>query len=547
MRATTSATLIGALSLASLAALASERGMDPPAAQAAAHDLRTATAEPIKSKVGPWNRGSVLDPVRPAEQAPVGPSSIPLMLNRDQTDRVITPDRKVALRLNDGLDHLGAELVPALADYTGVEHIDVINSKSLWSGSFLGCHYDLTLEDVFVEMPFGSTSVTGDFQSGSKVLSRFNLPGANSHAELHLAYCWGNPQAEFDVGDLDGNVDVTLKTGDSRIQVDTIDDIDMSVADFSWDTNSDILDLILDLGVSLYDIFDFSCSGAADCLTETINRYALSDDDYLDEMISFVNDLIATPLTISSGGSTDGLLANFNVSLAELKTSTGDNTLTTLWDTSVTSSAPVNSCASALTAHDDADPGTPGDAQLTPDDMELEIPFNILSQVAYYAGKQGLFCQQYNFFLKGVSYPIKIVPNGAVTVAKGTGADPDNLIKFSLPVKATGSGPGVTGSITGTLTIKGTVAVESGSNDMVFTTTGADVSSLSGTLFINKAPYSAAALEPTIDAAAARIVTAMNDIELLNAVADIGDLGLRIVAHDLTTNGKALVIGLNID
>jgi hypothetical protein len=320
----------------------------------------------------------------------------------------------------------------------------------------------------------------------------------------------------------------------------------MALLGFDWDTDSGFLDWLLGLGASLYNLFNSNCDNQAECLTEAMNHYVLESAEYRDEMVNFVNELIARPMNISDGYSTDGLDVYYDVSLESLQSSTSYNTMTSIWKTVVTSSAPVDPCASKLSAKAYNSEGGAGNESLTNNDLELEIPFNILAQLAYYAGKQGLFCQESPFVVGSNFYPIAVVPNGAVTVAKGGNNDPDNLIKFTLPIKATGSGVGVNGSITGTLTIKGTIGLDDGA-DVVFVTTSATVSDLAGTITIGLISYPASALKSTINAAAGIIVSEMDDIELLNQVAYISDIGVRLLVGDVTTDEKALVIGLNFD
>jgi hypothetical protein len=265
-------------------------------------------------------------------------------------------------------------------------------------------------------------------------------------------------------------------------------------------------------------------------------------------MTALVNDVIDAPLTISTGTSTDGLSLNFTIDLATLKSSTSHDTMTSTWDATLTSSAATDPCAASLSSRAYTLEGATGDAQLTPDHMEVEIPFHLLSKAAYYAGKQGLFCQSGSYdVLPGIGYGFDVVPDGAVTVAKGGPSDPDNLIQFSMPIEATASGAGpVGGAITGTLTIKGTLGVDGGS-DLVFTTTSADASALAGSITLGGIAVPAATLEPAIDAAMARIVSAMGDLELMNAVVNTGIGSLSVSVGDVTTNGLALVIGLSFD
>jgi hypothetical protein len=568
MRATKSLPLAPGLSLLSLSAVAAVQPGGPPDINAEVREAvlqEERVLQPFPEVVpmaGPWERRTFLDPVIVNDRFTVGPSLVPMTLSlAGIPPGALYNQRKVALRINDGLDHIGRDVVPAVADEFGLDHIEIIDSLTIWSEVGDCNTYRLKLRDVSVDLPFGTTSVTGHFESGRKVLSDFNLPAADAHAELEFTitntsnsgWCFFDIipamdiESSYDAGDLDGNLDVTLERAGDAIQVDTIDDIELTVADFAWDTNSWFLDTIIDLGFWLYDLFDFTCSGQADCLTEAVNQYALADDGFLDQMTALVNDAIDAPLTISTGTSTDGLALNFTINLSSLKSSTTHDTMTSIWNATLTSSAATDSCAAALSARAFAFEGGVGDAQLTADDLELEIPFHLLTKAAYFAGKQGLYCQSGTYsVIPGVPQFFKVVPDGAVSVAKGGPADPDNLIQFTLPVEVTASGGLGGGAIAGTLTVKGTLSVDGGS-DVVFTTTSADASGLSGSIMLGGIPISAATLEPSIDAAVAGIVSDMNDLELLNAVVNTGIGGLGVSASDVTTNGQALVIGLNFD
>jgi len=513
----------------------------------------------MQSQLGAWVRQSHLEASILADAFEIGRSNVALNLSTAGIAAGFPYNqRKVALRINDGLDHIGEEVVPPLADDAGLDHLDVVSSLTLWS-SVGDCNtYRFKLKNVFVELPFGRNAVDGEFRDGKKVLSDFDLPSAEAHAEVEFTitntsssgWCFFDPvpaldiEAEFTVSDLSGHLDATLRTSGDTIAINTVDDIDFSLNDFVWDTNSWFLDSVIALGFGLYDLFDASCSGQADCLSEAINEYALEDDDFVDEMKALVNDAIDAPLTINTGVSTDGLNLNFAVDLDSLKSSTVHNTMTSLWNVTPSTSAAANACAAALTAKAYALEGSTGDAQLTADEMELEIPFHILSKTAYYAGKQGLFCKTGSYSVLGVPRSFNIVPNGAVGVSKGSALDPDNLIKFSLPIKATPSvGAGI---VNATLTISGLLSVDAGS-DLVFTTTAATASALSGSLTLGGLSISAATLTPAINTALAGIVTGMNDIELLNAVVQTGITGVSIAASDVTTDGQALVVGLNFN
>jgi hypothetical protein len=517
--------------------------------------------DPVISKVGAWTRQTFLQPALVNNTFQIGASRLSVRSNASGIPAgTVTNQRKVALRINDGLSHIGRNLVPELADEAGLDHIEIISgTKKLWSATGDCNTYSLKLRDVSIDLPFGVNSVDGDFNTGRKVLTDLDLQSAAAHAELVFKiagksgapwYCALDPipnmelEASFDVSDLTGNLDATLATSGSAIQISTIDAIEMAVAHFSWDTNSWLVDTILDLGFALYDLFDFSCSGQSDCLSEAVNRYALGDDDFLDQMTALVNDAIDGPLTINTGVSTDAFAANFSVSLNSLKSSTAENTMTSIWDVALSSAGASNACASALTARAYAFEGSTGDASLTINDFDLEVPFHYLSKIAYFAGLQGAFCRTFSYTVLGRARTLTMKPNGSVTISDGDAADPSNGVKIALPVVVAMSG--ATGSIAGTLTVKGTLGIDGGS-DLVFTPTSADVSALSGSVTISGVTVSAASLEPTIDAAASALVASIGSLELMNSVVQTGIAGVSISVGEVVSTTGALVVGLDLN
>ena len=117
-------------------------------------------------------------------------------------------------------------------------------------------------------------------------------------------------------------------------------------------------------------------------------------------------------------------------------------------------------------------------------------------------------------------------------------------MKIALPVVVAMSG--ATGSIAGTLTVKGTLGIDGGS-DLVFTPTSADVSALSGSVTISGVTVSAASLEPTIDAAASALVASICSLELMNSVVQTGIAGVSISVGEVVSTTGALVVGLDLN
>lgn len=466
--------------------------------------------------------------------------------------------RKVALRINDGLDHVGEDVAPALADEAGLDHLDIIDgSYTIFDESGDCNRYRLKLRNVWIEMPFGPDALDGHFETGKEVKADFDLPAADAHAEIEwtitnissAGWCWLDPipamdiEAEFTVGDLLGELDLTLETSGSAIQVDTIDHVSFEVGDFAWDTNSWFLDTVIALGFSLYDLFD-GCSGQAECLSDAINQHALSRDELVDAMTAVVNDVIDAPLTITGGNSSDGLSLGFTVSLDSVKSSTTHDTFTSIWNVALSSTGATDSCANALTVRSFLWEGTPGNESLTNDHMELELPYHLVSKAAYYAGKQGLFCQSFianNLFIR----TFELQPNGSIAVSGALAGEPANTVRLTLPVKAAYTGSGIpSGSITGTVTLVGELSIDGGS-DLNLNLVDAEVSNLAGTVTVGPVVISAASLSDEINDVADDIVADVGDIELLNAVVDTGIGGLSVAVDEITHSGSAFVVGLD--
>ncbi len=520
-------------------------------------DEGTLSARPIRqTNVGTWTRYTALDPVRtydavavPVGTLPVRMSAADVMLNYNQ--------RKVALRINDGLDRVGADVPPELVDAFGLDHLDLIGSLKLYE--YVGnCNtYRLKLRNVFIEVPLTSRSVDGHFETGREVKSDFDVPGAVAHAELEWTItdngCFidiipsMDIEASFTVSDLSGHLDATLGTDGDAIQIDDIDSVSLTVGDFDWAVNSWFLNTVIACGFALYDLFDFSCSGQADCLTEAVNEYALDEPELIDALAGVVNDAIDAPLSISSGTSTDGFSMGINVDLASIKSSTTHDTLTSLWNVTLSSTGVADACASRLTARAYAFEGSTGDASLTGDDLELELPFHLISRAAYFAGQQGVFCQSFSKVVGARFYRFSLAPVGSVAIAGAAAGEPENTLKLSMPVEITANAAGSGGVITGTVTVTGRLEVDGG-QDLVFSPTTADVSGIAGTITIGALSFPAASLEAQIDAAAGDIVGDLGDLELLNAVVDTGIGSLSVsIGEDILTSGAALVVGLDLD
>lgn len=528
---------------------------------AARNERKVAQPRALAAPVtGPWSRVSRLDSAIAYDTFDVQQGTLDAAVESIPGIQLPSNQRQVALRINDGLDHLGPDVIVPLADEAGLDHLDLVSSKTLFTSEGDCNRYQLKLRDTYVELPFSSNSVSGDFHSGKELDSSFNLPGAEAHAELEWTitntsssgWCFFDPvpamniAASFTVGDLDGDLAVELETDGNAIAVDQIENISFAVDDFAWGTNSWFLNTVLSLGFSLYDLFDFSCSGQAECLSEAVNEYALEDDDFVDEMTALVNDAIDAPLTISSGTGSDGFGLGFSVSLSDLKSSTAENTLTSLWDVELSSTRLADACASTLFVKSFMAEGEPGNASLTSNDLELEVPYHLVSKAAYFAGKQGVFCQDFNYNIAGTAYSFSIVPNGSVGVSGGDAGDPANRVKLTLPVKVLSNSAGVTSTVAGTLTVKGSLGVDTGS-DLVLSTLSASISALSGTLKAGAVNVSAANLSGAINTALARILSDMDDLELMNAVVNTGIAGTSVSIGQIETNGSAFVIGLNLN
>jgi hypothetical protein len=513
--------------------------------------------------IGPWN-GTVYVPAAPREDFEVNAgmqiSDEPIAMAANPGDLEIfqtpTNQRRAAIRINDGLDHVGAALVPPVADEAGLDHLDIATPRPLYEADGNCTHYKLVLKNVYTELPFSSTSLTGDFATGRKVKSDFNLPGAEVHAEVQWTathfngpwWCISTPMnytAAFTVRDLDGSLDVTLGTAGGAVTIDTVDAVSFSVDDFEWDTNSWILNTLISLGFGLYDLFDFTCSGQADCLSEAVNEYALSDDDFIDEMVDMVNRAVGSLHNWSEGFSTEGLSSTFSAALESVQSSTAENTLTSLWDVDVSSSATVDPCASGLYTRAFAFEGAPGNASLTNNDFEVELPFHLISDTAYLAGKRGVFCAAFNYSILNVSRGFSVLPSGSIGVAGAGAGDPANTVKLSLPIRITPTSGGVTGSVSGTLNVKGALGVDAYS-DLVFTTRSASVSGLTGSVSVGGATVNAASLSSAINGAVGDVVSEMDDLELANALAHTGIGDVSIAVGDIVTSGSALVVGLDI-
>ncbi len=519
------------------------------------------SSSPHGVAVGPWNGAvSVPSPAEYAdklEQSPIPRGEMIAMdVNAAEIYTGPTNQRLAAIRINDGLDAIGTELVPPLGDEAGLDHFDILTTKTLYAADGNCTHYKLVLKNVYTELPFGSTSVTGGFASGRKVKSDFNLPSGEVHAEVQWTathfngpwWCFSTPMnytAAFTVSDFDGSLDVTLDTVGNAVTVDAVDAVSFSVDDFEWGTNSWILDIVLTLGFGLYDLFDFTCSGQADCLSEAVNEYALTDDDFVDEMVDVVNEASSSLHHIAGGFSTDGFSADFSVGLESLQSSTAENTLTSLWDVEVSSSAAVDPCADDLRTRAFSLEGAPANVSLTDNDLEVELPFHLISDTAYLAGKQGVFCSTFNYSILNVSRHFSVEPSGSIGVTGAGAGDPANTVKLSLPIRIASTSAGVTSSVSATLNVKGALGVDAGS-DLIFTTRSASVSNLTGSVSVGAATVSAATLTSAINGAVAGVVDEMDDLELANAVAFTGIGNVSVAVGEILTSGAALVVGLDI-
>jgi hypothetical protein len=131
-------------------------------------------------------------------------------------------------------------------------------------------------------------------------------------------------------------------------------------------------------------------------------------------------------------------------------------------------------------------------------------------------------------------------------VAGGDAGDPANRVKLTLPVKVLSNSAGVTSTVVGTVTVKGSLSVDAGS-DLVLSTLSANISALSGTLKAGAVNVNAAKLSGAINGALADILSDMDDLELVNAVGNTGIAGTSVSVGEIETSGSAFVIGLNLN
>ncbi|HMV66665.1 MAG TPA: hypothetical protein PKA64_07430 [Myxococcota bacterium] len=506
---------------------------------------------------GPWqafqlmprppqlDAATVQQPIVYRTRTPTGVSILPSFQAHD-----------VLFRIND-LDTITREVVPEVADAAGVPSRIDLATETLASGHF-PCHdWSLKLRDVGMDLPIGSNTMDSVVANNvGRVNTDLDMPGVDASATLRMHITWDPNPSEWacvqwlmDIGgdtdlfgsidDLDGELDVTLEDSASSVQVDEIKKLRLDLTGTHIGSSAWFLDFLLDVGFTLYDLFDSSCSGMDQCMSEAINDLVLSSDEVVDTLTSVINDAIDVPLSLNGGLSNDGFEIDYGVDLSDLTTSSTYGTVTTRWAVEVESDAATDPCANALTLR--AYTGAAGSAPATTSDLEAEVPFSIVTKAAYLAGKQGAFCTTSTY--NGTRLSVK--PNGALSLAAGAVGDPADSLRLSLPVKVTPTGRGVSGSLTATMTVVAAIEVGCDADELQLVPSSILLGTVTGSIVVSGINIPGSAMQSTLNAAVAAIPLA--EIDVMPRVTDLDDLGdIMVAVDDVVVRNQHVVIGLDI-
>jgi hypothetical protein len=444
-------------------------------------------------------------------------------------------------------------VVPAMARATGINRGYDWDRQRLTRGRAL-CHtFSFSLADAGFDLPIYSDSVdmaVANDNGGIHVDLR--VPSADASAVFRFkswkdrsGLCRAMIPIEVNISagagaeDFEGELDVRLGTRGSSVMVERISNIQVELRNAWVGTSSGLLNVIADLGIFIWDLFDRSCSGFDDCVNQELNAQLQRQSALINDLSEMVNESLTLAMAVNGGVSQDDYHLFYGVSLIDLQTSESDNTFQTHWDVSLASDVATDACASGLTMG--WLPTSHSTAPVTSHAIEAELPINLINQMTYILGKQGLFCVPLPVPGFGT---IEVEPSGMVSAYAPPGfLEPQNTLVLELPVRGSVDSLGATGDVVATLKIVGQLETDC-DEGLYFRTDRVDVTDVSGTLTNALFTIDAADLESDIqDAVDTHVTPLIEDITLLPQVSNLhssGDVQLH-VGRVLVQNGQVVI------
>ncbi|MFT7621242.1 MAG: hypothetical protein ACI9WU_000403 [Myxococcota bacterium] len=512
-----------------------------------------------ESAVGEWTRPDYLDRLLPSTTMQLSDTVVATKFGQLTLNSGYFGTRDVALRIN-GLDTVGRELVPDLAEENGVDEMNFSDDK-LGGGTWSCYDWTFHVRDVGIKLPVDSSTVSGSFGDSGRTVTDWSLNTACATARFDFEaerknnkiWClWALPiniELSINIEDLDGEVDFTAAAGsDNTVTVTSIDKMTLELSNIGYQSNSGFLNAVLAVGFSLYDLFKTSCSGIDDCASEVVNDILQSKNKVEERLLSTMDDALAQPLAMGGGTSTEGLSIEYSVALDGLQSSKNHDTMTTLWDVDLGNGGTTDTCASGLTLAMSMATGSVGHASYTSDDLEVELPYSLIARAAWVAGQQGVFCHSFEATEaggSGLGATGTVVPSGSIRATAGSGSDPANTVILTLPVRATLDGA-TSGDISADVTVKAEFETSCGEG-LYAVITDVSVANFSGTITLSGFEIDAADMEDfLVDLIEDEIPASLPSFQVLPQVTALNDSGsLSLSVGEVVSDTQVIVVGLN--
>jgi hypothetical protein len=484
---------------------------------------------------------------------------------------LVSPETTPLVLTLKSLDAITETILPAIAEENGLDDVELGNVV-IFETHILCWDWTFGIRNTELSVPIRSDSVDAEIRTGNELHAEIDVD-ASFEATVYLKranvstsiFCLGDSVKEsavtVEASGLHAELTAELTTGSSKVLVSSIDDLEAEITSVSFDGDG-ILDLLAEVAVALYDLFNGDCSNITSCVNDAIDELVLTSDDLSEKLEDTFNDAISTSLSLDSSATLDGASVDFAASLEELETDS-EGTASATFDLDLSSDATASGCADALRWS--APVG--GEGGSTSADFDLQIPAWVIAKSLYLAGKQGVFCQTVSLVYSGRAYNARIIPSGTLSVdlsrfslhpvatspllPGSTGgtviATPSSDVDVKLPVTLSLTGGNVRGTFAATVTARFLLSIDP-ANGLYAEYAGLDLSGLSGELiFAGLYHVDAATYDDEIeDGFEAGVGSSLDRIQLLPKITEIADTGWALEIEDLATTDTHLTVGLSI-
>lgn len=328
------------------------------------------------------------------------------IVNREIAVYLPSP-KQPKLVLND-LDALTGTVLPDLAEQYGLADLvsdtdqifhDVLTIHDPIQNKDINCMEVTITFDTLVSLPVDEDDVQAEWAGGEQLRTEWDvnstflasltidvedrdgefgflgLGGGNFFCDVTWEFVEsllggeGTHVYAVTAGDFSGELDVTLADLGGRIGIESIDFVSLTFEDF------------FTLG-SITAVYDGDCGSTADCLLSSLL------DPIMNDIEDAINDSLDYSLTSEGGFGIGGARMDYDVGLHDIRSNGAADSFTATSDVELTPDN-VDACAAGMRQAAYAET----DIEATEYDLDVEVPFGLVSEVVYQTGQSGLFCR----------------------------------------------------------------------------------------------------------------------------------------------------------